>query len=215
MYLCSAATGNSTEVIVVDGGSNDDTISRARAAGASKIYRCKTAGRSVQMNLGAAKSSGDILLFLHADSTLPSGYDTLINDQMSPGFSWGCFRSIDIASHGVNPVFAFLMKQSVALRTTIFRKPYGDQALFIRKKIFDDIGGYRSDWKLLEDVELVEKLNNRCGSPAVVPHALKTSGRRWDRLGVLRTTCINQYILFRYAMGDSVNELEQIYRKKS
>jgi rSAM/selenodomain-associated transferase 2 len=200
---------------VVDGGSQDDTIARARAAGASKVFRCSSSGRSIQMNLGAEKSSGDVLVFLHADSTLPSGYDKMIEKEMSPLSSWGCFRSIDIASNGVNPLFAFLMKQSVALRTSVFHKPYGDQALFIRKTTFCEIGGYRSDWKLLEDVDLVEKLNKKCGSPAIVPQALKTSGRRWDRLGALRTTCINQYILFRYAMGDSVNELEKLYRKKS
>lgn len=212
---CSAAKGRSTEVIVVDGGSDDDTIRMARAAGASKIYTSGTAGRSIQMNIGAKKSTGDILLFLHADCTLPSGYDDMIDVQMNPNSAWGCFRSIDIASHGINPLFAFFMKQSVGLRTAVFRKPYGDQAIFVRKNTFHDIGGYRSDWKLLEDVELVEKLNNQCGSPAIVPHALKTSGRRWNRLGALRTTMFNQYILFRYAMGDNVNELEKIYRKKT
>lgn len=200
---------------MVDGGSSDDTIARARAAGASKILRCRSAGRSVQMNFGAEKSSGDVLLFLHADSTLPADYDTLIDKEMTSMFSWGCFRSIHIGSNGINPVFGYLMRQSVALRTTVLRKPYGDQALFMRRSAFFEIGGYRSDWKLLEDVDLVEKLNKKYGPPAIVPHALKTSGRRWDRLGAVKTTCINQYILYRYAMGDSVNELEKIYRKKS
>lgn len=213
--ICSAVDSRSSEVIVVDGGSIDDTVRVAKNAGASRVYVSETAGRSVQMNLGAKKSRGDVLLFLHADSTLPKGYREMIDVSIDSKLAWGCFRSIDIASHGINPLFAFLMKQCVALRTCVFHKPYGDQALFVRKSTFDDVGGYKSDWNLLEDVDLVSKLKKRHGSPSIIPHALKTSGRRWDRLGPIQTTLVNQYILLRYAMGHSVNELEKVYRKET
>lgn len=167
------------------------------------------------MNIGARKSRGNILVFLHADSILPPQYGNMIDSSLGSMSKWGCFHSIDIRNHDIHPLLAFVMKHSVALRTRLFSKPYGDQAIFVTRKSFHEVGGYRDDWKLLEDVDLVEKLKHTCGSPVIIPHALKTSGRRWCSLGAVRTTLINQYILFRYAMGANVNELEKVYRKNS
>ena len=210
---CSART-MSSEVIVVDGGSHDNTISAAKSAGAQHVLTSPVAGRSVQMNLGAAKSNGEILVFLHADSTLPAHYDTMIKQNMGMRSTWGCFESIDI-SQDVHPVIATIMKHAVAFRTKVFHRPYGDQALFVRKDQFNKLHGYKSEWKLLEDLDLVQRLNSASGPPCIVPTSLQTSGRRWKKLGIIRTTLINQYILFKYAMGCDVNELEKIYRKRS
>lgn len=198
----------SVEVIVVDGHSLDDTVREARRAGAT-VLRARKPGRARQMNQGAKAATGDVIMFLHADSTLPTDYTHLIEASMGRDrHQWGSFRSIDI---GIRNLFgSFLIKQGVALRTRLLHKPYGDQCIFVRRETFTEVGGYK-DLPLLEDVDLVSRLSAHAGHPSIVEHDLKTSGRRWQKLGILRTTLLNQYILLRHAMGADVNDLAKLY----
>lgn len=195
------------EVIVVDGHSRDDTVHEARRAGA-RVLRADRPGRASQMNQGAKAAKGDVIMFLHADTTLPKDYPSLVGASMGRKKAWGSFRSIDTGL--CNPLASFLIRQGVALRTMLLHKPYGDQCIFVKRKTFNEVGGYR-DMPLLEDVDLVSRLSARAGPPSIVDRDIKTSGRRWESLGVLRTTVLNQYILLRHAMGADVRELAKLY----
>jgi rSAM/selenodomain-associated transferase 2 len=198
----------SIEVIVVDGHSHDGTVREARQAGAT-VLRASKPGRAGQMNQGANAAKGDVIMFLHADSTLPADYTRLVEASIGrEKHQWGSFRSIDIGIK--NPLGSFLIKQGVALRTRLLHKPYGDQCIFVRRKTFTEVGGYK-DMPLLEDVDLVTRLSAHAGPPSIIERDLKTSGRRWQSLGILRTTMLNQYILLRHAMGADLNALAKLY----
>jgi len=123
---------------------------------------------------------------------------------------WGCFRSIQIDA---DPVTAWLVQHAVALRTCLLHRPYGDQALFMRRATFDKVGGFPSDWPLLEDLALVKKLNRSCGPPAILPADVHTSGRRWRALGLVQTTLINQVILAGHSLGVDVHTLAKFYER--
>ena len=182
------------EVIVVDGGSRDDTPAIAQSLGAPLLF--SPPGRARQMNLGAATANGDILLFLHADSRLPEGFTGHIRHGLSnPRVVAGSFRL------GLEPPVrgsAFIEKMA-NWRAEKCHLPYGDQALFVPARIFKELGGYK-EIPLLEDVDLVRRLR-RIGRLAVIPVPVATSSRRWKNLGVWKTTWINQVILAGFFLG--------------
>eukprot|EP00887_Chlorella_sp_A99_P006298 scaffold3.g6298.t1 len=167
------------------------------------------------MNAGAEKAKGDVLVFLHADSQLPDGYADLINaalqqhERWRRPAEWGAFESITI---GEPPLAAWVLRHAVALRTRLLGVPYGDQAIFVRSGVFRELGGYQN-WPLLEDLDLVRRLRAQSGAPALVPRPLATSGRRWQQLGLLRTTLTNQTILLGHALGVDVHTLAAWYRR--
>ena len=195
------------EIIVVDGGSSDQTVSLARELGVIVIDSPKR-GRAQQMNAGAAMATGDILLFLHADTKLPCDYDQLINNALSQANAIaGAFElAIDSQQKSLR-----LIEVLVKLRSHLFALPYGDQALFIKRSIFNEIGGF-PDLAIMEDFALVKKLK-RHGKIAIAPAAVTTSSRRWDKLGVWQTTLINQLIIIGYYLGISPDKLKKFYLK--
>ena len=192
--LGSIPKGAGLEVIVVDGGSRDDTPAIAQSLGAWVLS--SSPGRARQMNLGAATSNGDILLFLHADTRLPDRFAEHI------GQCFGKDRVVAGAFRlGLAPPIkgsAFIEKMA-NLRTEKLNLPYGDQAIFVSAKIFKELGGYK-EIPLLEDVDLVRRLR-KVGRLAVVPVPVIASSRRWQKLGVWRTTWINQLILVGFFLG--------------
>lgn len=100
----------------------------------------------------------------------------------------------------------------MAIRTHVMRKPYGDQGIFLQRSVFEELGGYPNSWKLLEDVKLVEKLSKGYGRPEIIPRSLETSGRRWKKLGLIKTTVVNQMILLGYALGFDNDRLANFYK---
>ncbi|GAB4822067.1 hypothetical protein N2152v2_009113 [Parachlorella kessleri] len=122
---------------------------------------------------------------------------------------WGCFESIDIEGP---PLTAWLLKASVSLRTRLLCRPYGDQGLFVRRGTFQRMGGYK-EWPLLEDLDLVQRLSSTCGPPAIVPCPIRTSGRRWAKLGFARTTLVNQAVLLGHRLGVDVGILAKWYEQ--
>lgn len=111
-----------------------------------------------------------------------------------------------------DPVTAWILRQCVALRTRLLHRPYGDQGLFVSRAAFTRSGGF-PNWPLLEDLAMVKTLRRRCGPPAVVPAPVRTSGRRWQALGLVQTTVINQIILIGFAMGTDVYKLADLYSR--
>jgi rSAM/selenodomain-associated transferase 2 len=192
------------QVIVVDGGSQDGTV--ALAEGHADSVLISPAGRARQMNAGAAAASGDILLFLHADTRLPDRADALVRDALAGGAAWGRF---DVTIDG-RPAMLKLVATLMNQRSRWTGIATGDQAMFMQREAFDAVGGF-PDQPLMEDIELSRRLR-RFGRPACLRHRVITSGRRWERRGVWRTIFLMWRLRWRYWRGESAARLDEAYR---
>lgn len=192
------------EVIVVDGGSVDGTPEIARAKGAQVLLT--PPGRGIQMNAGAAQASGDILLFLHADTAAPPNFALQIREVMDKtGTVGGVFR----LAIGLDSVAIRWIERTVELRTRLLGLPYGDQGLFVYASTFRAVGGF-PETPIMEDVVLVRRLL-RHGRIGLAPGTVLTSGRRWKRLGLLRTSFINVTALAMHFLGVSPEVIARWY----
>jgi rSAM/selenodomain-associated transferase 2 len=192
------------EVIVADGGSRDATVDLARPAADRVIVAPR--GRAAQMNAGAALARGDVLLFLHADTRLPGDADALVLDGLTrPGRSWGRF-DIDIA--GRSPLLA-IVACAINLRSRVSGIATGDQAMFVRRNVFAEVGGF-PDIALMEDVALSRTLK-RISRPLCVSPKVTTSGRRWEQRGVLRTIVLMWRLRLAYFLGAEPATLARRY----
>ncbi|MFP5272256.1 TIGR04283 family arsenosugar biosynthesis glycosyltransferase [Coleofasciculus sp.] len=198
---------NNVDIIVVDGGSRDETVTVARSRNVQVIST--PPGRACQMNAGAARATGDILLFLHADTRLPANFDCLVRQALQePQTIAGAFElRIDSQQLGLR-----LIERLVNWRSRFFSMPYGDQAIFLKATIFHSIGGF-PNLPIMEDFEFIRRLKHQ-GRIAIVPAFVLTSGRRWERLGIIKTTLINQLIILGYFFGVSPDKLARWYRGK-
>jgi rSAM/selenodomain-associated transferase 2 len=195
------------ELIIADGGSQDDTCTIAQPHVTHLLHTAP--GRSRQMNQAAAIATGDILLFLHADTRLPPNWQELIHQTLqTPTTIAGAFQ---LAIDSPRPALRWI-ERSVQWRSRHLQLPYGDQAIFLRTETFRAIGGY-PDLEIMEDFVLIKALK-KLGHIALVPAAVHTSARRWERLGVMRTTLLNQAIVLGYYLGIPPARLRQWYRGK-
>lgn len=194
------------ELFVVDGGSNDNTVELAKSLGVRVLSA--PAGKANQMNAGAQAAQGDILLFLHSDTKLVPGFESQVRKALArPGVSAGAFAlSIDARGFDLR-----MIEWLVNLRSRVMQMPYGDQGIFVTADMFFAVGGFPSQ-PIMEDFELVRKLKKR-GRIAILPLRASTSARRWRKLGVLRTTYINQAIIIRYLLGANPEKLADWYRR--
>ncbi|MGL5017715.1 MAG: TIGR04283 family arsenosugar biosynthesis glycosyltransferase [Luteolibacter sp.] len=182
------------EIIMADGGSHDRTMEIAELAGVRVISAKK--GRASQMNRAAAMATGEFLLFLHADTVPPPEYQQIVTRLLqSPGTSAGAFR---FGLTGELPS-ASLIEFLVNLRCRLLGTPYGDQGLFMRRRIFQHLGGY-PDWPVMEDLHLVHQLK-RLSPVRVAEEAARISSRRWKKYGLVRTFLSNQLMLAFYHLG--------------
>lgn len=195
------------EIIVVDGGSQDQTVAIAESMGVQAII-CG-GGRAAQMNAGANRARGEILLFLHADTQLPQQFDRIVLEQLEdPGIIAGAFDlSIDGQGWGLR-----LIEIGVKWRSRGFSLPYGDQGIFLRSEVFQRIGGF-AQLPIMEDFELMRRLKKQ-GKIAIAPVSVLTSARRWQKLGLLKTTLINQLMIIGYYLGISPDRLVHWYRRQ-
>jgi rSAM/selenodomain-associated transferase 2 len=194
------------EVLVVDGGSNDNTADRARALGAKVL--ASPPGKAVQMNRGAQAALGEILLFLHGDTRLSPGFGEQVRAALSsPGVAAGAFRLvIDGKGLGLR-----VIEWLANIRSTVLQMPYGDQAIFLRAEMFSALGGFPA-LPIMEDFELVRRLKRK-GRIKILPLSATTSPRRWEKLGVLQSTAINQVIILGYLLGVNPRKLAEWYRR--
>lgn len=201
------ALGPDAELVVVDGGSADDTRRRA-----SRLARVLEAGpgRGAQLDAGARAAEGRVLVFLHADSRLPAGAGPAIRRALEgPGAVAGCFR---FALEPPAPRLSrwSLLEAGVRLRTRLFRTATGDQTLFATRAAYRAAGG-APHWELFEDVELVRRLRE---VGRFVPLALEapTSRRRWEREGFWRTVAVHLLLRLGYRLGVPPSRLARRYR---
>jgi len=196
------------EVLVVDGGSMDQTVTLAKAVGVRVIE--STQGRAAQMNAGAAVATSEILLFLHADSRLPERFVSLIQQTLAqPGVIAGAFE-LQIAAPDASLRW---VERGVNWRSRWLQMPYGDQAIFLKSETFRQLGGFAT-LPIMEDFELVQRLQ-KLGRIAIAPAAVITSARRWQKLGVVKTTLINQLVIVAYFLGVSPERLARWYRNSA
>jgi rSAM/selenodomain-associated transferase 2/rSAM/selenodomain-associated transferase 1 len=204
--LESARKGSPQEIIVVDGGSADETCAVAQKSGATVIH--SKPGRARQMNAGAAQATGNVLLFVHADTLLPDNWTRVVADTLrQPGVVAGSF--------GFRVAESFpgrwLVELTTNLRSRWFQNPYGDQTQFLRRAMFEELGGF-ADLPIMEDYELNQRLR-KLGRVVTAKAAAITSGRRWKRLGVVRTTLTNKAMIAGFHLGVCPNKLARFYRR--
>lgn len=193
--LASSQTGTNVEVIVADGGSQDDTAAIASAWGAKVLSVPK--GRAKQMNLGAAAATGEILLFLHADTRLSLGFDAMVRAALlQPNAIAGAFRlQIDSPLSSLR-----IIEWGVNWRSRFLQMPYGDQAIFIKSSVFHQLRF--PELPMMEDFELMRQLRRK-GRIVILPIPVLTSARRWLKQGVCQTTLKNQIAIISYLLGVS------------
>ena len=192
------------EVIVVDGGSRDDTVELIQGQ-ADQVLQVRR-GRARQMNAGAAAASGDMLLFLHADTRLPADADRLIFSALASGrHVWGRFDVRLSGTHWLFPIVAGMMN----LRSCITGVATGDQGLFTHRSAFASVGGF-PDIPLMEDIEISLRLKRR-SRPVCLRQKAITSSRRWEQRGVVRTVLLMWALRLAYALGVSPERLVGIY----
>jgi len=204
--LASARDPSVREVIVVDGGSRDGTPERAAAAGARVVHAAR--GRASQMNAGAALARGDVLLFLHADTRLPPGFGPAVRAALADGAVGGRF---DVVLRGAHPLLA-VVARLMSLRSRLTGISTGDQAIFVRRDVFERLGGF-APLPLMEDVELCRRLM-RAGRTAALRLRVETSGRRWEEHGVVRTIVLMWTLRLAYACGVPAERLARAYRTR-
>jgi rSAM/selenodomain-associated transferase 2 len=196
--------GLDCELIVVDGGSNDRTVALAEPL-ADQIL-AGPRGRATQMNAGARRANGEILWFLHADSTPPSDAPERIRAALAhPRRQWGRF---DVRLSGGHP-FLRVVETLMNLRARLTGIVTGDQGIFVRREAFEQVDGFPTI-PLMEDIALSRRLRRR-GWPVRLPQRLQTSSRRWERDGILRTVLLMWRLRLAYFLGADPARLVRIY----
>jgi rSAM/selenodomain-associated transferase 2 len=187
------------EVIVADGGSTD--VTRELAAPLCEAVVSSPRGRGAQMNAGARFATGDALLFLHADSALPSAADRLVFESLQRR-RWGRFDVEIEGRHRLLKVVGWTMN----LRSRLTGIATGDQAIFVRRA---DFAGF-PEIALMEDIAFSRRMKRR-GAPACLRSRVRTSGRRWESRGVLRTIVLMWRLRLLYFLGARPERLARLY----
>ena len=198
------ARDRGAEIVVVDGGSADQTIALATPLADRAIMSGR--GRAIQMNAGAAVARGDVLLFLHADTRLPADANQIIlNGLAKSGRAWGRFDVTIDGRHPLLPIVAAAMNG----RSRLTGIATGDQAMFLTREAFNAAGGF-PEIALMEDIELARRLK-RFSPPLCLRARVTTSGRRWESRGVLRTMLLMWRLRLAYFFGAKPEDLARRY----
>jgi len=204
-YLSKNTNKNLAEIIVVDGGSNDGTCRIAKELGV-KVIICPTKGRSCQMNEGAKNSTGEILYFVHADTIPPASVMTDIQEAIDEGFQMGCYR------------FKFNSKKKILkfnAYMTRFDKLYcrgGDQTLFVTREVFEELNGYRHDYKIMEEYDFMVRARKKY-SFKIIPKEVIVSARKYEERSWFRVMLANSIVFQMFKFGASQDSLVKMYQR--
>lgn len=205
-HLQNIEGNEETEIIVADGDPKAGTLKVILRDDVKKVKSAR--GRGRQMNEGARVAKGDVLLFLHADTELPSDALRRIAIAMQDKRCIAGAFDLGIKSER----FIFRIIESVAsLRSRITGIPFGDQAIFMRKDYFDRIGGYK-DIPIMEDVEIMDRIKQMGDRVIIIKQKVNTSPRRWEEEGVIRCTLRNWLLQILYLLRISPDRLSKLYR---
>ncbi|XWN37183.1 MAG: TIGR04283 family arsenosugar biosynthesis glycosyltransferase [Balneola sp.] len=205
-YLHDAIEGKSAELVFIDGGSSDKTVQVCREWGKT-IYISPLNGRASQMNFGAEKCNGNILYFLHADSFPPRDFIQDILNSIEKGFIAGCYRLAFKPELPLLKLYAWFTRFDVDL----FR--FGDQSLFVKRKVFEKIGGFDQSLKVMEDQQIVVNLK-KYGKYKVMNNSIITSSRKYLKVGVLKLQLIFTIIVIFFYLGVSQTVMSDFYSKQ-
>lgn len=194
------------EVIVVDGGSRDNSFDCAVGM-VDKLLMSKP-GRAMQMNIGAEQASGEVLVFLHADTELPPQANNLIVDAMNNKNQWGRFNVRLSGRHRMFRIIETMMNW----RSCLTGIATGDQVIFVRRNVFLQAGGY-PEIKLMEDIELSKRLKI-FSKPVCIKNPVTTSSRRWEKNGIVKTTLLMWQLRLLYFFGVPPDKLFTRYYRK-
>ncbi|MEL6922687.1 MAG: TIGR04283 family arsenosugar biosynthesis glycosyltransferase [Bacteroidota bacterium] len=194
-----------TEVIVVDAGSADDTQHLAKAAGATVLCAdCRSRAR--QMNLGAAAARGELLYFVHGDTLPPPDYMNNIQSALTDGYPIGCFRFRFNSNRSLLKINSFM---------TRFNRMFvrgGDQSLYVTREVFDQLGGYREDFIIMEEYDFIEKAQKNYPF-RIIPNEVLVSARKYDHNSYLKVQIANATVFTMYRLGFSQQRLKATYRR--
>lgn len=205
-HLSKSAGSGEIEILVIDGGSSDHTIIEARKAGAKAMISPQK-GRARQMNYGARQAGGKWLYFLHADTIPPESFIKDMRGVIGDGAQSGCFRLTFDMEHWALKLYAWFTRFDVDL----FR--FGDQSLFVEKAVFEEIGGFDDTLIVMEDQEIVRRIK-RNSQFQIIPKAVTTSARRYERLGIFKLQLIFTIIVLLYYLGVQQETIVNFYRSK-
>lgn len=194
------------EILVIDGGSTDDTLKKAKAIDGISLYASKK-GRPKQMNFGAKKAKGEVLYFLHIDSFPPQNFDELIMDSIKNGHEAGCFKMKFRSNHPWLKFVGWLTKfNSRSCRG-------GDQSLFVTASLFEKVGGFNEEFLIYEDHEILKSIYEQTRFD-VIQEQISTSARRYEEKGILKLQLLFWAVYFKKWLGADAKELYQFYEKK-
>lgn len=202
-YLKKNSGDSILEVIIADGGSTDRTISITEKHD-TNIVRCSRKGRAAQMNEGAEAAMGSVLYFLHADTNPPPYFGTYINQALRNGYPSGCFRLRFDDTHPALKMYGWFTRFPI----TLFR--FGDQSLFVKKELFQKVGGYDESLVVMEDQKIVSKLKKRAEFK-VLKQSVITSSRRYKLNGEIWLQIVFTLIVILYYMGAGQATLVHVY----
>ena len=204
-HLHQLKTTDTFEIIVVDGSPEEDTLAVINDTAVIKIKSKQ--GRGIQMNTGAAIAQGDILMFLHADTFLPDKAFIILKETLKDDRYVGGAFSFGVETKNI---WIKIIAALSWFRCQITKIPYGDQAIFLRKKYFEEIKGY-AEIPLMEDLELMIRIKKNRGKIILLPDRISTSPRRWETEGALYAFVRDVIIIVLYYLGVSPGKLERWY----
>ena len=198
------AKADSDELLVIDGGSTDATIGIVSSNGFTCLKSPKK-GRAAQMNYGAKHSSGDILYFVHADTTPPPSFRRDIEESLSLGYKSGCYRYQFDVNHPLLKINAYFTRFDRLMCRG------GDQTLFIIRELFEKLGGFRDDFLIMEDYDLIQKIQSNSRF-RIIPKNATVSARKYDHNGYFRVNFANLVVFMMYFAGLSQETMVHAYK---
>ena len=203
-YLRQAGATNDVEIIVSDGGSNDDTLKLAGDAKAM-AYSAPAKGRATQMNYGVSRASGDVYYFVHADTRPPASFYQDIQSSLTRRYNCGSFRFKFDSNRGLRRVNSFLTR----FNFLFFRG--GDQSIFITKELWDKIGPYDENMRIMEDYDFLRRLW-QSGRFRLIPKSTIVSARKYANNSWLKVQIANLRVVRMYRKGASQQSMIDFYR---